>query len=648
LGSPYYTITGANAADFSNTGLGTCSNGLVVTSGSDCTIVLRFTPSQASGTNEAATLTVNSNGASNPDTMSLVGTSATVTTVSSCQALNGGTNYQLSASVSAPGTCFTVSGSNTDINLNGFTVTYCTSSSSSLVGGVFMTGSPTSGTTVHNGAINEGTGTCTGLTPSNGYGSGAIIASSDGQSSASNGTTVFNVTSTIKAARAKFVFEENGGTTTSAATILHDVIYTDNDTYSCGSVGCRDLDQGYPIVVDQSRNAGPTQFYNITGTGSSQGGMVTSAPNSQFHNNFVNPGNTTATNTNGFVYQTWGPGGVLQDNLVASSSATGSCVSCRGIQVSSVNNTAVTGTMVQNNSLYVTQLSNDVEYGGCQLEGAHGMQLNTAGSGKDLSNNTFKNNKVMVFSDQCSAAGMAFSSGTNGAGPNKTINNVFTCKLVAGHANVEHCAGIYFDAKGYSPAPDGSLVATGDTYIGDTSAIYIWYDGTSSWTCNQCTFGKGANAIPGWVMLDYFGGGAVAQGSSPMLLIDPTFTGGATKDSNNLATWASNNSSLSFSYTVQRTYTVTVKGGLSGSLIGGATVTATDAQGQQECNGTTNASGVFSCVVNDTKYAASGGQYSITNFNPFVFKISASGCTTLNYSNTVLATTSEIQTIPGC
>jgi hypothetical protein len=87
---------------------------------------------------------------------------------------------------------------------------------------------------------------------------------------------------------------------------------------------------------------------------------------------------------------------------------------------------------------------------------------------------------------------------------------------------------------------------------------------------------------------------------------------------------------------------------LSGSLISGATVTATDAQGQQECNGTTNASGVFSCVVNDTKYAASGGQYSITNFNPFVFKISASGCTTLNYSNTVLATTSEIQTIPGC
>src|SRR6266853_1165116 len=145
LGSPYYTVTGANAGDFSNTGLGTCSNGLVVISGSDCTIVLRFTPSQASGTNESATLTVNSNGVNNPDTMSLTGTSATVTTISSCQSLSSNTNYQLTASVSAPGTCFTAPGSNTDLNLNGFTVTYCTSSSSSLVGGEFMNGNFTSG-----------------------------------------------------------------------------------------------------------------------------------------------------------------------------------------------------------------------------------------------------------------------------------------------------------------------------------------------------------------------------------------------------------------------------------------------------------------------------------------------------------------------
>jgi hypothetical protein len=57
---------------------------------------------------------------------------------------------------------------------------------------------------------------------------------------------------------------------------------------------------------------------------------------------------------------------------------------------------------------------------------------------------------------------------------------------------------------------------------------------------------------------------------------------------------------------------------------------------------------VFSCVVSDTKYGASGGKYAVTNFNPLAIKISASGCTTLNYNKTILATTSETQTIPGC
>ena len=646
LGSPYYTITGANAADFSNTGLGTCSNGLVVLSGSDCTIVLRFTPSQASGTNESATLTVNSNGVSNPDTMSLTGTSATVTTVSSCQALNGGTNYQLSANVNAPGTCFTVGGSNTDINLNGFTVTYCTSSSSSLVGGVFMIGNPTSGTTVHNGTINEGAGTCTGLTPSNQYGSGAIIASSDGQSSVSSGTSVFNVTSIIKANRAKFVFEENGGITTSASTVVHDVIYTDNDSYSCSSVGCRDLDQGYPIVVDQSRSAGPSQFYNITGTGSTQGGIVSTAPNSQFNNNFITPGNVTATNTNGFIFQDWGHGATIRNNLTTGSGIGGSCLSCRGVQVSSANNVAVTGSVVQDNVLYTTNLNNNAEYGGCQIDGSYGMQINTAGSSADLSNNTFQNNRVTVTSGVCPGFGFSWSGATAANGPNKTQNNTFTCRLVSG-LTAGPCAGMRFDANQYNPGI-AAVVGTGDTYIGDTSALYIWYDGTPTWTCKQCTFGKGANAKSGWVMLDYDGGGQSGQSSQPMFLVDPTFTGGATKDSNNLSTWAANNSSLSFSYTIQWTYTVTVKGASSGSPLSGATVTATDSQSGQECNGTTNSSGVFSCVLNDTKYAAAGGKYTTTSSNPFTFKVSASGCSALTYSESILSTISETKTVPGC
>jgi hypothetical protein len=643
LGSPHYTITGPNAADFSNTGSGTCSNGLGLNSGSDCTIVLRFTPSQGAGTNESATLTVNSNGVGNPHAMSLTGTSAAVTTISSCQNLNGGTNYQLTASVSAAGTCFSVGGSNTDINLNGFTVTYCTSSQSSLVGGVFMTGNPTADTTVHNGTINEGAGTCTG---GNLHGAGPIIASSDGQSSVSRGTTVFNITSTFKAARGKFVWEENAGGGASSGTTIHDVIYTNNDASTCGSVSCRDQDQYYSIVIDQSKTAPPSLMYNVTGTGGTQGAIVSSARNSQFYNNFISSGNVTSTITNGFIFQDWGAGTTIRENLTTGSGSGGSCLSCRGVQVSSANNVAVTGSVVQDNVLYTTNLNNDVEYGGCEIGGSYGIQINTAGSSSDLSNNLFQNNRATVTSSVCPGYGFSWSGATAANGPNKTNNNTFTCNL-AGGFTAGPCAGIRLDANQYNPGV-AAVVGTGDTYKGDTSAIYIFYDGTPTWTCNQCTFGKGSNPISGWVMLDYDGGGQSGASSQAMFLVDPAFTDGATQDSNNLSKWASNNGSLSFSYTVQWTYKVTVKGASSGSSIGGATVTARDSKGGQECSGPTDANGVFSCVVNDTKYAATSGSYTTTSYSPFAISIAKPGCTTLNYNLTLGSPTTETRTVPGC
>jgi|SRR5579864_2914963 len=59
LNTPYFTITGINAADFSNTGTGTCSNGGSVLAGNSCTVLLSFTPS-VEGT-ETATLNISGN-----------------------------------------------------------------------------------------------------------------------------------------------------------------------------------------------------------------------------------------------------------------------------------------------------------------------------------------------------------------------------------------------------------------------------------------------------------------------------------------------------------------------------------------------------------------------------------------------------------
>jgi Putative Ig domain len=647
LASPYYTLAGPNASDFAVTTSGTCANGSAVASGSYCTLVIRFTPTQASGTNESATLTIGSDAQNGSQSLGLSGTSATVTQVSGCQSLNGNTNYQLISNVAASGSCFTVGQSSTDINLNGFTVSYCNSSSSSYVGGVFMDNNGVQSTTVHNGTINEGSGNCSGLVGP-GYGSGAVVASSAGSSSTSVGTSLFNLNISVgtNIGSAKVLLEENGGDGSSLGTMVHDVIYNDYDTKSCGSVGCRDQDQGYPVVIDQSGHAGPTQFYNVIGTGGTQGGVVTTAANSKLTNNLVAPGNATSTLTNGFAFQDWGTNVQVENNLIAGTGPGGSCLSCRGVQVSSVNGQAVSGSLIQNNVFYTTNLANDVEYGGCQIDGSYGIQINTAGASQDLSNNTFFNNKVYVTSSVCPGFGFSWSGATAANGPNNTKSNTFSCSLAAGYTTGP-CAGIRLDANQYNPGI-AAVVGTGDTYIGDTSAIYIWYDGTPTWTCHQCTFSKGANPISNWVMLDYDGGYQSGQSSGPMYLVDPNFINGATKGSNNLAQWASNNSGLTFSYTVQWTYTVTVKGASSGNVISGATVTATDTQGTQECSGVTNASGQLACTLTDTKYGASGGNYTTTSANPFSVKISASGCTAATNNRTILSTTSETVSLPGC
>jgi len=75
LNTPYFTISGTNASDFSVTG-GTCSNGGSVVQNGTCTILVVFSPTQPNGTNETATLNVNGN-ASGTD--NLTGTSVVPT-----------------------------------------------------------------------------------------------------------------------------------------------------------------------------------------------------------------------------------------------------------------------------------------------------------------------------------------------------------------------------------------------------------------------------------------------------------------------------------------------------------------------------------------------------------------------------------------
>lgn len=515
-----------------------------------------------------------------------------------------------------------------------------------LVGAVYANGFNQNYLTVHNGQVLHGAGVCSGTALGVSFGSGAFIPSSSGSASGLGNVSLYNLNITTGVAsvggdpNAKVLQIEGGSAT------VHDVNYASYNQTPCPSVGCRSQNQGYPFMADNhgQTTGTPPSYYNISGVGGTQGAISDSAVGVVMVNNFVSPGNTVSTLSNGFAFQDWGNNAFVEDNLVTGSGPGGSAISTRGIQVANPNSGGnLNGSTINGDWLIVSQLANDSEYGGCQLGGGYGMQLNFGAS-----NNTFTGNHVVSIADACPGIGFSYSNPGNTDGPNYTVDNHFECDLASG-STASPCAGANFDAKEYSPAPDGSMIATGDTYLGDTSALYIGYDGTSSWKCNQCTFGKGTNPISGWLLLDNDKGLASGNTSSLFTLVDPIFTGGATKSANNLSNWANNNPTLSSSYIIEWTYTVTVEQSSNSAPISGATVAITPANSGTPCSTTTNGSGVATCILPDTLYQAVSGTYSTPSYNPMAITISATGCTTLGpISETITATTNETKKLGGC
>jgi len=643
LGNPYFTITGTNAGDWSNTGAGTCSANQVLVSGESCTVTLTFTPSAASGAAETATLTINDNGRTSTQTMSLTGTSATVTKLatSACPtALSNNTNYQLTANITCAGTAFTVSSTTAvDLNLNGFNIIFGSGSNSSPVFGVEMTGSQN--LVVHNGAIEEGTGLNTGLI---GNAAGASDVGSSSAGNSDRGTQMYNLTLSCSTKWCKMLYQE-GNKLSGNAVQFHDNIFADTDTAQCNAVICRENSQSYAVTLYDNEGEAGTQFYNNFGTGGPQGALNTAANGSVFQYNVVDPGTTAATNTNGFGYQLWAGNGTISDNVVAG--VAGTCISCRGIQVSNVVQ-AVQNDVIQNNTIRTMGLNNDAEYSNCasaQEAYSYGMQINTAGSTNTFTGNNFQNNKVVVVSGVCGGFGFSWS-GTNQTG-NTTKSNHLECDLAPGviPQSLQACAGFRMDAKQYSYV-DYGVTSQGDTILGDTAAIHIWYDGTPSWRCSQCSFGKGTNPVANWVFIDFYYGAGSGGGANPLYFVDPTFLAGS-ESQTNLSQWASNNASNSSSYFIQFTQTVTVKGA-SGSPISGASVTYTDALSNQY-TGTTNSNGVATVIVNENQYAATSGTYKVTHYNNYSYNVTATGCGTGTASGLNITSPNSITvSLPGC
>jgi hypothetical protein len=85
----------------------------------------------------------------------------------------------------------------------------------------------------------------------------------------------------------------------------------------------------------------------------------------------------------------------------------------------------------------------------------------------------------------------------------------------------------------------------------------------------------------------------------------------------------------------------------AGAAVSGASVSITDALGNNIYSGTTNSSGQVSAVVSEFRMHNSGTSAVQEMRTPDTVTISAGGCTTLSYSVTVAGTMSDTRSLSG-
>jgi hypothetical protein len=577
--------------------------------------------------------------------------SATGTPLTACQTISSGGTYYLNADLSSTGSCFPITATtDVTINLNGHTLTYATNP----------------GGNVGRNAISEIS--CNDPDVSGGYANGAPCAPNS--TNFNNILTVYgpgNITESSNAGQGSHAIRV--GTLSSGHTdlLVHDVtfnliqpasgtegpgmpIYSDwesgttyNNTYNnTGSwiVSCL----GSGIIARQYFCGADEQFqdqsatlnsHNNTFAAGSQNGSRAAGPNSSIHDNsYKIRGNWW----NDFAVEVEGDNSNIFNNTIRCVKSEG--FGCRGIQVYNS-----TGTSVYNNNITVQDENvwNNTNDGGpgCQIGGAYGLQFN--GNTGFPKNAAIYNNTVVTYSNLCGGVGLSFSNAGTGV---TTHDNSLSCSRLGNSTAYQQggdyvCTGVRLDTKQYGgTAP---ITSTHETISGDTSDVFSYWDGTTSWTCNQCTFIKGSNPAPGWVTFSFQNGGGTVD---PVYIVDPTFAGGASKDSNDLQNTDGNHQAAS--YFIQWTYNVTVAQASNGAPVTSATVTIKDALNNTECTGAPNASGLFSCVVTEERWYNDGAGAHQEIHNPQAINISAPACTTKQYSLTITAPTTETRTLGGC
>jgi hypothetical protein len=551
-----------------------------------------------------------------------IAAAGTGTVVSACGTLgNSGTTYLLSANVSSAGSCFSIQASDVTLNLNGHTITYNTASQSAAtyaISGVACwdtsnpAGNPCGGTfdnfIVYGGNIMEGAGTAASFAHPIRIGQGL-----------NSGPTIHDVNFTWSSDSAVGIYLDYAGLSVPGAAVIY------NNTLNNNVVSIQnraDID-GLSIELTQGTlTSTPAQIYNNTIHGGPQGGIQSESTGAQIYGNTIEQGTVGGNQyTNDFSIYPWAANQNIHGNTILPSQG-------RGISIDS-SAEPETNTVVQSNSITVIEKSDNSEYGGCELGGSYGVQYDDQAAGASDVSNT-----VVADAKQCNGGGLRLTA--LGAG-NTSSNNSYTGKLLSGFTAGVVATGLSLDSGG-QPA----FTATNDAFIGDTSSIYVDWDGAGPFTCISCTLGSGPE--PSNYTTFYFWNGSNPVTPGGMHFRDTTFTGSASKTSTSMTVPGDNGQTAE--YWIDWTYTLTVEDG-TGAKVSGASVSIKDALGNNIYSGTTNSSGQVSSVVTEFRMHNSGTSAVQEMHTPNAVTVSASGCTTLSYSVSVAGTMSDTRSMTG-
>jgi hypothetical protein len=250
-------------------------------------------------------------------------------------------------------------------------------------------------------------------------------------------------------------------------------------------------------------NSSASRIDGLTIIGGPQGGIVDVTDRSIFSNNRVT---MMGTYTNDFAIYVWGNAQQAYKNRIDGQG--------RGIQIYRGD-----GSVVRDNSIDVFEAPVNREYGGCQLGGSMGIQL------EERSRNArIVQNEVRVTADKCDARAFR-ATDTEESANNHSSKNLYVAQR-KGTSAARAVAASFGNAK--------DVTLDGDTLSADTANVEVDWDGADRIELKNVTFIKGDNPSADYATFRFWPGANDEEGRqirSRVHIIDPRFENGASADS---------------------------------------------------------------------------------------------------------------------